>query len=477
MTEPERSTEVVARQAWLALGVGIAAMTMLPISGTGTNLSFPDIESAFPGSTRSTLSWALSGYAIVIAAFTLLGGQLTDRLDGERVFRFGLAIFGVGSLMVGTAPNAGLVIAGRCMQGVGGALIVPSSLLVVTSRWPPHRHTFAIGVWTVAFPIGASISPGLVSVILQLASWRWVFVTMAIVAGAVVVAHVLLLGPAASGGALDASEGPGSGHPDYLGVLVGSAGVGLAALGIVQGPSWGWSSPGVVGALVAAALSGPLFVRRSRRHPRPMVDLAMFSVPTYGVASAANLFISAVGAATWLLLPLLLTGEWGYSRIAVGFAITPAPVVVAICSIVSARIAERAGYRGTLLLGCALLVLCNLWFVLALGAEADYIRTLLPGLILHGAGMGFTFAPLNAAALSEMPTSSYGQANASFATIRFLANAIGIAAAIAALDSAAASMVGFDRAFGLLGGLSVVAVLVVTVAWPRRRTTIASDGA
>jgi EmrB/QacA subfamily drug resistance transporter len=466
-TGAEPDTVPQPEQVWLALGLGIAAVAMLPIASTGTNLSFPDMEITFSGANRSTLSWALSGYSIVIAAFTLLGGQLTDRLDGDRVFRVGLSVLAVASLLVAVAPNPAVLILGRCLHGVGGALIVPSSLLVVTSRWPEHRHTFAIGLWTMAFPIGASVAPAIGAGILEVSSWRWVFVAVAVLAGAVALVQAAALRTADTG-QLEEGLPDITGHPDYVGVVVGSGGVGLAALGIVQGPNWGWTSVGVLVALGMSGLSVALFIHRSRHHPRPMVDLEIFSIRSYSVSTSANVFVSVVGAATWLLWPLLMIEQWGYSRITVGLAMTPAPIVVAICSAISARVAETAGYRGTLLVGTTLLIVSNVWLLLALGPHPDYAGALLPGLLLNGAGMGLTFAPLNAAALSDMPTARYGQANAAFATTRFLSNAIGIAAAVAALDSADGAFSGFDRAFTLMAAASVVPLIVVAFAWPRR---------
>lgn len=242
----------------------------------------------------------------------------------------------------------------------------------------------------------------------------------------------------------------------------------MVTLAIVQGPTWGWTSARILSAFGAAALLIPSFIRRSLRHPRPLIDLRLFRIRTYAVASVANVFISTIGMATWLVWPLVMTNQWGYSRILVGLAITPTPAVGGLVSILSIRWADRHGYRAMLIVGSAVVLAANVFYVVSLTPEPDYVGAMLPGLILYGVGMGLTFAPVNAAALQDVPSTAYGQANAGFSTGRFLSGAVGIAATIAALGDGSDPFAGYDRAFTLLAVASAVAVLVVALFWPRR---------
>ena len=461
----EQST--VKRPAFVALALAIAAMALLPVGVTGTNLAFPEIEAGFGDASRATLSWALSGYSIVIAAFTLLGGQLTDRFDGRRMFRIGLVVFAGASLLAGWAPTVGLLITGRCLQGIGGALLVSSSLLVATTGWPRERHPFVIGIWTAAFPIGSALAPSVTAGILEVASWRWIFLTTALLAIVVLVVEVVAL-PTAPRDLSRADAGPFQ-HPDYLGIVVGTGAVGLAALGIVQGPNWGWGSARIVVVLVAAAALVPVFILRSKRHPRPLLDLELFSIRTFWLANVANVFISVAGMSVWLIWPLLMINQWGYSQITVGLAITPTPFLAGLGAVVSARIAERIGYRLILLLGMAVIIVGNLWFVVTLETEPNFLGAMLPGLLLYGVGMGLTFSPINAAALSDVPFERYAQGNAAFSTGRFLAGAIGIAAVVAALGEPGSDpLAGYDRAFALLALVSAAGFVLLALGWPRR---------
>ena len=436
-------------------------MGLIPFAVTGTNLAFPEIEADFDTS-RAVLSWALSGYSITLAGLQLLGGQLSDRFDARRLFVLGLAVFGLASMLSAVAPNPGVLIAGRCLQGVGGALVIPASLVVATSQYPAERHPFVIAVWTASFPIGSAVAPALTALAVQVGSWRWMFGAIA-VGSALIILAARQVGLAPS----PARATQATGAPDGLGIVLGSTGVGLLTLGIVQGPSWGWTSGRVLLALAAGLGLMGAFVAQSLRHPRPMIDLRLFRIRTFAIAGVANVFISTAGMATWLVWPLVMTNQWGYEAIEVGLAITPTPIIAGTISMLVARWTGEHGFRGVLFAGSVILAAANLWYVVALEATPDYLGAMLPGLVLYGIGMGLTFAPVNAAALVDVDPSQYGQANAGFSTGRFLAGALGIAATIAALGDGSDPFAGYDRAFTLLTVTSLASAALVAVAWPR----------
>ncbi len=443
-------------------------MVSIPLASTGANLAFPEIGQHFAGSSRATLSWALTGYSIVIAASTLLGGQLSDRLGSMRMFTLGLAIFAFCNVAVGLAPTAGVLIAARFFMGVGGALIVPSSLAVILANCPESRRTFTIGVWTAAFPIGSSVAPVGTSLLLDLLGWRSVFLATALVSS---LALFLALRIGDGGLASRASETAASAKslPDFFGIVVGTLAMGLLSLGIVEGPSWGWSSPSIVGSFAAAAFLLPLFVWRSRRHQRPLLDLSLFEISSFRVANVANVFISVIGTTTWLLWPLMMTGIWHYSQIGVGLAMTPTPALAATGSLLAARYAANHGHRLVLISGSVCLAAACVTFAILPTTSPNYWSGMFPGLVLTGLGMGMTFAPLNGAALVDIPRSAIGQANAAFTTGRSLSGGLGIAAVVAVLDSPAARPLdNFDQAFMFLSVVALAAIIVLLMAWDRR---------
>jgi NTE family protein len=456
----------------LALAVSMLAMGMLPVAVTGANMAFPAITRHFEGASLSTLSWALSGYSIVIAALTLIGGQLTDRLGSFPVFLTGVVIYTLMSLLAAAAPTAMLFVLARAIQGVGGALIVPASLGVVLSRWPAERHRFAIGVWTASFPLGSSIAPVATALLLEWRGWRTVFLGAAIL-GTVTVALTLWLGAAPT--ATQRLRG-GAGLPDLLGVAVGTASVALAALGISQAPVWGWSSLKTMTCLTVAVALVPVMVWRSKTHPRPLISPDLFRVRSFRIANIANIPVSAMGMASWLVWPLFLVNVWKYRQLGVGLAISPTPIIGGLGSLLVAKWAERRGYRLPLIVGSVSLISACVVFAMFPTVVPNYWASMFVGLLIFGAAMGLLFAPLNAAALSEIPAASVGQANATFSTGRFLSGGLGIAATVAVLGSTGGQLgtgpnplAPFDRAYTFLGALGVASLLIVTLGWPREQ--------
>ncbi len=437
-------------------------MILLPAALTGTTIAFPEIELDF-GSNRATLSWILSGYAITTAAFTLLGGQLSDRLGSRLMFTRGMALFFLGSLLCTFSPNVSLLIAGRTIQGIGAAIYAPASLAMVLLRFHKSQHALAIGIWAASVPIGSALSPTIASLILEVADWRWMFAVQTIAALGVLLAIGLLK-------AKKATEGIFKNEAlDYFGIPIGTAAIGFLALGIVQGPRWGWGSWGIVLSFLASALLFPIFLYRNKSQAVPLIDFKLFSIPTFTTANVVSLGVSLVGSSVWLLWPIHLSTVWEYSQIQIGLAITPTPLLAGVVSIGTGRWVQNYGYRGILLLGTALLVAANCWFIIFYGAEVNYWGRMFPGLVLYGLAMGLTFAPLNSAALSEVSEQVYGRANATFLTGRAMCSAVGIAILVAIIGDSTGSdaLPSFRNAFIFLGGVSVLSSSMVAAIWPK----------
>ena len=264
---PRPMLEAVPRRAWLALATVAVAYMLISINVTGTNIAFPSIEQTFSSTPRTTLAWALSGYSIVLASFMVMGGRLADQLGRRRIFNTGLAIFLVGSLLCAGSPVASLFIAGRVVQGFGGALLVPSSLALVLPDFPPSRRTSAVATWAATGSLGAAAAPSLSAVIVDLTSWRVVYLLSVPVVAAVALAGPRLL--------RDSGVTAERQAMDLIGIPMGTAAIGLLALGIIEGPRWGWASPQILAAFGGVAVLAPLFVVRSLRHPAPLLNLRL----------------------------------------------------------------------------------------------------------------------------------------------------------------------------------------------------------
>lgn len=452
--------EVVSRRNWLALGLAALAFTITSINVTGTNIAFASIQEEFSGSSRATLSWALSGYSITLATFMVLAGRIADRVGRRKVFFVGVEIFLAGSLLCALAPSAVAFVAGRVVQGLGGALIVPSSLALVLPGFPDSRRTSAIAVWTACGSAGAAFAPSLSAFIVELAGWRWVYLISLPIG-------ILILG---MGRTLltESSAEQSDERIDYLGFPMGTIAIGLVAFAIVQGPRWGWTSLGIVAPVVGAAVLIPTFVFRSLRHPAPLLDLRLFKVRTVWTSSLANVFMSMMGLSIWLVWPLFLRGIWGYDLFQVGLAITPGPFFSTIFGVVAGRIADRHGPRMLISFGSLLPIFVMFWMALRFTPEPDYWTTFFPAVALFGTGFGLTFSPLNGAALRGVGQEVFGQVNAAFNTTRNLAGGLGVAIVIAILgDADPIPFELFDRVFFVFAFFSVIPALIIYLFYPR----------
>ncbi len=444
----------------MALGLGASAFTIISINVTGTNIAFAAISQEFSETSRATLSWALSGYSIALATFMVLGGRLADRLGRRRVFFGGVTVFLLGSLLCALAPHGLVFVGGRIVQGLGGAFVVPSSLALVLPLFPASRRTSAVSAWTASGSTGAAVAPSLSAFIVDAAGWRWVFVIAIPIGGL-----VLLLGRWLLSDTAPSTDDDGI---DLLGFPMGTAAIGLLAFAIVQGPRWGWLDPGIVGALIGVAVLAPAFVRRSLRHPSPLLDLRLFKLRTVWTSTVANVFMSMMGLSIWLVWPLFLTGIWGYDLFQAGLAITPGPICSATFGLLAGRLADRHGPRLLISVGSLLPIFVMGWMALRFGPEPDYWRTFFPAVALFGTGFGLTYSPLNGAALQGVSNEAFGEVNAAFNTTRNLAGGMGVAIVIAILgDAEPIPFETFDRVFFVFAFFSAVPAFVIYLFYPR----------
>lgn len=451
--------EVVPRRAWWALGLGSAAGFVVALNIAGTNMAFPDIERHFATTSRAVLSWTISGYAIGVAAFLLVGGRLADRVGRRAVLLRACGALAVLSVATALAPTAATLIGLRFLQAVAAAFALPASISVSLAEFPPTMVGRVVSLWSAGSSMGAAFGPSLSALAVEWSSWRSVYLL-----GVPVLVVVLVAGPRVMVESRAAAVGA---RLDWLGVAVGTVAIGTLVFAVSQSSSLGWASPWVVGGMVATAVLLPVFVWRCRTHPEPLLDLDVLRLRQVWSANLANLFLSMAGQSIWLVWPLFLTRVWGYSAIQAGLAISAGPANALVWSVVAGRLVDRHGPRALILVGNMLPVAATVWFVVFLGDQPNYLTGLLPGVLFFSTGFGLTFAPLNAAALAGVPEDAYGQVNAGFNTSRYLAGAIGTAAVVAVLGDGV-EVAAFDRAYLLLAAFAVAGALTVMLAYPRR---------
>ena len=346
------------------LGSGIAA-----IDATVVGIALPTIGRAFHSGV-GTLQWVVSGYSLTLAAFLLLGGSLGDRMGRKRIFSIGVVWFAVASVCCGIAPNAGVLIGARVLQGVGGALVAPASLAILQASFRPQDRARAIGAWSGLGGVATAAGPLLGGYLIIAGSWRWVFFINLPVSAAVLV--------------ITARHVPESRDPSTAG-HVDAVGAGLAVLflagltyGLIEAPSHGWTSPAVLASLLVAALTGPVFLLVEHASAHPMLPLGVFRSRQFSGANAVTFIVYGALGGALFLLPVELQLVAHYSPLESGLALLPVTAIMLVFSARSGHLAARIGPRlqmtaGPVVVGAGLLLLTRATH------SGSYVVWVLPG--------------------------------------------------------------------------------------------------
>jgi EmrB/QacA subfamily drug resistance transporter len=447
------------------LAVAATAMLLAAFVGTATNIAVPVLEDEFPDAGLATISWVVSGFNVAQVTFMLLGGRLADRIGRKKIFLQGLAVFAAGAALSGVAPSIELVIAARVGQAVGVAMMLPASLAAVLPEFPAERHGSVVSLWSSMGVFGATVAPTVAAGILQVSNWRAVFLAAVPIAVAAIVAGRRVLQPAL------VEENP---PPlDLVGAATGTIAVGGLTFAIVQGRIWGWTDPRIVGVAAAAALSALVFVRSSRRHPEPLLDLELLRIPTFTVTTGASALIATSTTATWFLYPLFMTEVWDYSIFQIGLAMTPGPLVLVLVAPIAGRLADRHGFRWLLIVGAALATAGTAWMAWRLNPGETYVTAFLPGTVGIGCGMGLMLGPANAAALRDIPPEQIGAGNATFNMARMACSALGVALTAAIIGDTAVGqrLDAFKLSWWLMVAVMATAPVLLWFRYPNQRVS------
>jgi EmrB/QacA subfamily drug resistance transporter len=435
---------------WRAFTPLAVAIFLTTLDLTVVNVALPAIAEEFPGESLSSLAWVLTGYAIGFAAALVPAGKLGDLYGRKRLFVVGMVLFVTGSALAALAGSLSLLIAARVVQAVGAAAMTPNSLGLALTLFPPQRRASAIAAWGAIAGLGAGAGP-LCGALLAEAEWRWIFaINVPIGIASLVLVRRLVR----------EVRDPAPGRlPDGLGAVVLASAVSLLVLGLSRGPAWDWDVRAYAtfaGALVLAAK----FLRRSARHPAPIVELAMFRVRSFAHAMTATVALWAGFAALLVSSALFLTETWHFSILEAGLALAPGPILSAPAAAMAPRLGTRFGPTRVGAVGATMFGLGGLWLASRLGQDVEYVSAFLPAQILAGIGVGLTLPILVAVALAELPPTRFSTGTAVYTTFRQIGTAFGVALWVATLGaSPVASSSSFESGWTL-----VVVMAVVTVA-------------
>jgi EmrB/QacA subfamily drug resistance transporter len=444
-----------ARGRWVIfaaiLGSGIAFL-----DSTVVNVALPEIRDDLGGGL-SGLQWTLDGYLLTLSALLLLGGALGDEYGRRRMFVLGLVSFTVASVLCGIAPSIGTLIAARALQGVGGALLVPGSLALITASFRSEDHGVAIGAWSGLTGVATAIGPFLGGWLIDSVSWRLVFlinVPLAAFALWVTLRHV------------PESRDPQAGRrPDYAGAATATLGLAGVVFALIQGPAEGWS-PAVVaaGILGAAALIAFPFVEL--RVESPLVPLDIFKSRQFSGANGTTFVVYAgLGAALFLIVVEMQT-VLGYSALQAGAATLPITVLMLVLSPRAGRLAQRIGPRLPMTIG-PLVVAGGLFLLARIGPDSTYLGGIFPGLVVFGLGLSLTVAPLTAAVMGSVVENHVGVGSGVNNAVARVAGLLAVAVlpGLAGLDTASAGTEFTDGVGRALYISAVLAVVGALISW------------
>jgi EmrB/QacA subfamily drug resistance transporter len=412
-----------ARVKRIALAASIIGSGIVFLDGTIVNVALPAIRSSLRG-TLASQQWVVEAYLLTLGSLLLVGGSLGDLYGRRRVFAIGLVGFGVCSLLCAVAPNSEVLIFARGIQGVAGALLVPSTLALIMDVFPRDERAAAIGTWTAFTGVATVIGPLGGGALVQAASWRWIF-AINLVPVAVTLMLLTRLEP----------DTRTPGHVDVVGGVLCALGLGGPVFALIEQPRYGWGDPRVAIPLVVGLALLAAFVAWERRCTQPMLPLDLFKIRNFTAGNLTTLTLYAgLGVATFFLM-LFIQQVGGYTPVEAGLALLPITIIMFLLSRRFGALADRLGPHwfmtvGPIVAGGGLLLLART------GASADYVTEILPGMLVFGLGLVATVAPLTATVLSSVEPGHSGLASGVNNAISRVAGLLAIAALGAVVSSA-----------------------------------------
>jgi EmrB/QacA subfamily drug resistance transporter len=448
------------------LAVVCLAQFMVILDVAIVNVALPSIDDSLQFSTTG-LQWVVNAYTLTFAGFLMLGGRSADLLGRRRVFIAGTALFALSSLACALANSRGLLIGARALQGLGGAIVSPATLSIITSSLKEgSERNRGLGLWGAMGALGASSGALIGGLLTQGLGWQAIFAVNVPLGLAVIVLGLRAIPPSL------VHDGPR--HFDLAGAVLVTAGLVALTFGIVRTDTLGWGSPGVLAPLVAGLtlLAGFLIVEARTRVP--LVPLSIFRRGQLRIANLVVVLLYTAFFPVWFFLTIYLQQVLGYDALTAGVAFLPMTLSIFAASSLAPRVVGRFGARPVIATGMSAAAV-GMLLLTALDPGSGYLGVVLAGAVLTSVGMGFSLVPSTIVAMQGVVGSQSGLASGLLNTSRLMGGALGLAVLSTIADartsgelgvSAARALTdGFDLAFGVgallcLAGAIVAALLL-----------------
>jgi EmrB/QacA subfamily drug resistance transporter len=437
------------------------------------NVALPSIRSALHFSAAD-LQWVVNAYTLTFAGFLLLGGRACDLLVRRHVFNFGMALFAVASLVGGLAQSQTMLILARGIQGLGGAVVAPATLSIITSTFTEGgERNRALGAWGAMGAVGGATGVLLGGLLTQALSWRWILFINVPIGAATALASLRVI-------AADKPVAAARRNFDFAGAITGTLGLIVLTFGIVKTEQYGWGSTRTIVTLAIAALLLGLFLLIEARFAKaPLMPLGVFRSRQLSGANVVVCLLGASAFAMWYFLSLYLQEVRGFTPIETGLAFLPGTAVLAAAAQIAGKRIHKTGPGRLLTVGMAMIAVGLIWLG-QVSADGSYASEVLVPFMIAGAGIGVTFVSVTVAGMAGVQPKEVGLASGLINTSRQIGGSLGLAILATLATSRTASLLGhtsvdsaltsgFQRAF-VIGGIfaAVGAVASATLISIRR---------
>jgi EmrB/QacA subfamily drug resistance transporter len=464
---------------WKALAIVCAAFFMTVLDVSIVNVALPSIGRSLDFS-RENLQWVITAYAITFGGFLLLGGRAADLLGRRRVFLTGVAVFTIASFLCGFAWSEGVLIGSRALQGLGAAIISPAALSIIITTFDegPERNK-ALGIWGAIGGSGAAVGVLAGGVLTKYLGWEWIFFVNVPVGIA-----AFLLAPRF----VRESRSDRKSSFDAAGAVTVTAGLALFVYAISKAPDHGWTSGWTISRIAASLVLLAIFLVIESRVRYPLMPFRIFRVRTLAGANVAGLLLGAVIFANFFILTLYVQNVLGWSALRTGVTFVATAGSAVLWAGVAQALVTRIGVKIVMTIGFVAMTLGMLWYT-QIPVDASYASDLLPGYLLVGFALPFSFIPVSIAALAGVQSHEAGLASGLINTAQQIGGAIGVAVTSSVLlthYTNAAKVSPFDRvaftrgcqlAFWVTVGISLAGLIATLVLIRREELATAPEGA
>jgi EmrB/QacA subfamily drug resistance transporter len=443
---------------WLALAVVGTAFFMTILDVSIVNVALPTIGKELDFSPEN-LQWVVTAYALTFGGFLLLGGRAADLLGRRSVFMVGVALFSLASLVCGFANSEGVLIAARAVQGLGGAIISPAALSIVSATFTEGaERNKALGIWGALGGSGAAAGVLLGGILTKYAGWEWIFFVNAPVGAVVLVAAPRII--------RESRLQVASRHFDPFGAITITAGLALLVYALSRAPFEGWGSARTIVLLIVSVGLIVAFLVIERTVDQPLMPFSIFRVRTVAGANVVAALLGAVIFANFFVLTLYVQDVLHYSALKAGVTFLATAGTAVLAAGVAQALVTRVGVKPILAVGLALTTAGMIWYT-QIPVDGSYVSDLLPGYLFVGVGIAFSFVPVTIAALAGVEERAAGLASGLINTSQQIGGGIGVALASTVFTSHIRSgpptletlTDAYALAFWLLAGFGVAAFI------------------